>query len=71
MLLTQYLHQLGKECDLSAVISVSSPWDPFTSRKNIEDVVINRMLYTRVIVKKMKAILKRHVGHVVVSRVIS
>lgn len=64
MLLTQYLHQLGKECDISAVISVSASWDPFSSRKSLEDVLINKVLYSRVMVNNLKAIVKRWVRHI-------
>lgn len=55
MILTQYLHQLGKECDISAVISISPSWDPFVSRKSLEEVKINKLLYSRLMVKNLKA----------------
>ena len=59
MLLTQYLHQLGQECDISGVISISASWDPFVSRKSLEDVKINKVLYSRVMVNNLKAIVKK------------
>lgn len=61
MILTQYLHQLGKECDISGAIVISATWEPFATRKSLEDVFINRVLYSRLMVNNLKAIIKTYV----------
>lgn len=55
----QYLHQLGKECDISAAISISACWDPFISKKSLENDILNRNLYSRVIVGNIKNLVRR------------
>lgn len=60
MILTQYLHQLGKECDLNAVISVSATWDPSLTKRSLEeDSLINKWVYSRVMVSGIKAMVRR------------
>lgn len=59
MIMTQYLHQLGRECDLSAAIVVSVIWDPFVSRVNLEERLDNKLLYSRAMVNGIKSIVKR------------
>lgn len=58
MILIQYLHQLGSLCELSAVISISAGWDPFVSKKNLEGITINRLLYSRLIVNNIKGMMR-------------
>lgn len=59
MILTQYLHQLGKECDINVAISISACWDPFISRESLEEKKINKLLYSRVLVNNIKAIVEK------------
>ena len=59
MILTQYLHQLGRECDLCAVISISSGWRPFISKASLESGIINRV-YCNTMVSNIKAMVKRY-----------
>lgn len=59
MILVQYLHQLGKECDISAVISVSACWDPFITKRSLESEMLNKFLYSRVLVSKIKDLVRR------------
>ena len=50
MILTQYCHRLGKECDLKAVISVCACMDLFASKHSLENQYIN---YTASITNEM------------------
>lgn len=59
MILTQYLHQLGKECDINVAIAISACWDPFISRESLEEKKINKLLYSRVLVNNIKAIVEK------------
>lgn len=60
MILTQYLHQLGEECDLNAVISVSAAWEPSLSKRSLEeDSLINKWVYSRLMVSRIKKMVKR------------
>ncbi len=59
MILLQYLHRLGKECDISAAISISASFDPFMTRKSIEGETINKYLYSRAIIGGIKNIVRR------------
>ena len=63
MILTQYLHQLGKQCDLSAVIAVSMSWQPFMTRKSLEEgPLINKWVYSRLMVTNIQGMVKRCVS---------
>ena len=53
MILTQYCHRLGKECDLKAVISVCACMDPFATKHSLENQYINRNFYTAFITNEM------------------
>lgn len=59
MILTQYCHQLGKECDLKAAISIAACWDPFVSKESLENQLINRHIYTAFLTDQLQDIIIR------------
>ena len=60
MILTQYCHQLGKECDLKAVISVCACMDPFATKHSLENQYINRNFYTAFLTNEICDIVERY-----------
>lgn len=58
MILVQYLHQLGKKCDISLAIVISAGWDPFLSKKSFAKIV-NKTLYSRPMIRSIKHYLVR------------
>ena len=64
MILTQYCHQLGKECDLKAVISVCACMDPFATKHSLENQYINRTLYTNFLINEICDIVERFVYYI-------
>lgn len=63
MILIQYLHQLGKECDLEAVISISAAWDPFKTVDSLEKKWHNRLLYSKHVAKNLRKMFIRFVSN--------
>lgn len=59
MILVQYLHETGSQCVLKAVMTVSMPWDPFRTKDSLEERLDNRILYTRFLISKLRALVKR------------
>ena len=59
MILTQYLHQMGEQCDMHAVMIVSSAWDPFETQKSLENRLSNRILYSRFLSKTLRNLVRR------------
>ena len=60
MILTQYCHRLGKECDLKAVISVCACMDPFATKHSLENQYINRNFYTAFLTNEICDIVERY-----------
>ena len=60
MILTQYCHRLGKECDLKAVISVCACMDPFATKHSLENQYINRNFYTTFLINEICDIVERY-----------
>lgn len=58
MILTQYCHQLGEECDLKAVISVSAILESFMSKESLEEPWLNKV-YTRYLAEHLCDIIHR------------
>ena len=61
MILTQYCHQLGKACDLKAVISISACLNPFLTGESVENRFINRHIYTKFLIQQLTGIIKQYV----------
>ena len=61
MILTQYCHQLGKECDLKGVVSVSACFDPFLTKDSLENQAVNRRIYTTFLINEVCDIIRRYV----------
>ena len=59
MILTQYCHQLGKECDLKAAIAVSAVMECTLSRKNLEEPWMN-YIYTRYLANHLCNLIQRY-----------
>jgi len=57
--LTQYLHQMGKQCDMHAVMIVSATWDPFKTQKSVENRLSNRILYSHFLSKTLRNLVRR------------